>query len=159
MASAIYIGTLGCEQSFQGSMFHKIGHRAGDFEASGNLLVIRDTYLIMVGSGDCRRRIKTWKNSGDRRYCLHDAWMHILPREKRAILRGDSLLASLLPGANAVVEWSEMTFSNACIAPLDIMSSHSLLEFRTRLLKAPAALALVLSSSSPSKRSVRCGMD
>jgi hypothetical protein len=39
-----------------------------------------------------------------------------------------------------------------------MMSSHSRLEFRTRLLRAPAALALVLSSSSPSNKLVRWGM-
>lgn len=46
-----------------------------------------------------------------------------------------------------------------CIAPLDTMSSQSRLEFRTRLLNAPAAFALVLSSSAESRIFANCGID
>lgn len=44
-----------------------------------------------------------------------------------------------------------LTYRPTCMAPLDIISSQSLLEWRTRLLNAPAALALVLSSSPESR--------
>lgn len=46
-----------------------------------------------------------------------------------------------------------------CMAPFDTMSSQSLLELRTRLLRAPAAFALVLSSSAESSIFANCGMD
>lgn len=53
--------------------------------------------------------------------------------------------------------WEEKR-QQTCIAPFAIMSSHNRLEFLTRLLRAPAALALVLSSSSSSNSLVRWGM-
>lgn len=71
---------------------------------------------------------------------------HMLPRLKSAIFTGDppSEPAGFCPTGSDDAAASKRARS----APADTSSPHSWLLFRTRLPKAPAAFALVLSSSS-----------
>jgi hypothetical protein len=79
---------------------------------SGNLEVIRVTYLTTVGSEDCLSFIKTRKSSGERRYCLHGGCTLIFPKENRAIFNGESLLATFSFACNEAQ--SAMTWHSAC---------------------------------------------
>ena len=67
----------------------------------------------MVDSGDCRSLAITGKRSDERRNSLHGECAHILAREKGAIFKGDSCVASFLLGFNATTEQSATNFSKA----------------------------------------------